>query len=554
VVFTLFSFVVSGMLAITYHTLAQRDFEQSKRIEKEALLRLADGFVRAYTSLTSDPAVPPATLTHVALKNYLEINTDRDQTRISWIGIPGREIATPPSDEKLGRRLLEISATADHPTDVRILKTKDGTILRSIHPSVALQQDCVTCHNQVAAERGQPLWQIGEMMGAFVLEVTIDDFLLGLGQKSVGFGAGFFLVSTAIGFVFFRQNFIRVKVETENGIYIEIGEAIEAIGDGFAVFGSNGRQLVANKAFRRRRSADQETSFSEPVLKTSWEERGIDNRWIKIDEAKTQSGLCVYLETDITMLKEREQDLLAAKMAAEAAGKARSDFLALMSHELRTPLNAIIGFSELTMNRMFGPIQPKYHEYACDIHRSGRHLLELINDILDMSKIDAGKMTINLEVIGLSDTLQQCRRLVEPLAMERDVTLNCNFSDELLIADPLRFRQIMVNLLTNAVKFTPPGGSVDIGALRSADRLKIWVSDTGVGIAPEDIPKILEPFVQVGDMKSRSSSGSGLGLPITKALVEMHGGHMTIDSRKGAGTIVTVILPQRQLARTAAAT
>jgi len=554
VVFALFSFVISGMLAITYHTLAQRDFEQSKKIEKEALLRLADGFVRAYSSLTSDPTVPPATLTHVALKNYLETNTDRDQTRISWIGIPGREIATPPADEKLGRRLLDIAGTADPATEVRILKTRDATILRSIHPSVALQQDCVTCHNQVAAERGQPLWQIGEMMGAFVLEVTIDDFLLSLGKKSVGFGAAFFLISTVIGFVFFRQNFIRVKIETANSIYIEIGEAIEAIGDGLAVFGANGRQLVANKAFRRRRSNDQEATFSEPVLKTSWEERCADNRWIKIDEAKTPSGLCVYLETDITALKEREQDLVAAKMTAEAAGKARSDFLALMSHELRTPLNAIIGFSELTMNRMFGPIQPKYHEYASDIHRSGRHLLELINDILDMSKIDAGKMTINLEVMGLSDAMMQCRRLVEPLAMERDIILNCNFGDELLIADPLRFRQIMVNLLTNAVKFTPPGGIVDIGALRSPNRLKIWVSDTGVGIAPEDIPKILEPFVQVGDMQSRGNGGSGLGLPITKALVEMHGGNMTIDSRKGAGTVVTVILPQRQVTRTAAAT
>ena len=121
--------------------------------------------------------------------------------------------------------------------------------------------------------------------------------------------------------------------------------AIEAIGDGLAVFGANGRQLVANKAFRRRRSNDQEASFSEPVLKTSWEERCADNRWIKIDEAKTPSGLCVYLETDITALKEREQDLVAAKMTAEAAGKSRSDFLSLMSHYLRTPLNAIIGFS-----------------------------------------------------------------------------------------------------------------------------------------------------------------------------------------------------------------
>lgn len=542
------------MLAITYHTLAQRDFEQSKKIEKEALLRLADGFVRAFSSLTSDPAVPPATLTHVALKNYLETNTDRDQTRISWIGLPGRQIATPPADEKLGRRLLEISAAASHATDVRILKTREGTILRSIYPSVALQQDCVSCHNQVAAERGQPLWQIGDMMGAFVLEVTIDDFLLGLGQKSVGFGIAFFLISTAIGFVFFRQNFIRVKVETENSVYIEIGEAIEAIGDGFAVFGANGRQLVANKAFRRRRSADQEPNFSEPVLKTSWEEHCKDKRWIKIDEAKTASGLCVYLETDITTLKEREQDLIGAKIAAEAAGKARSDFLALMSHELRTPLNAIIGFSELMMNRMFGPILPKYHEYASDIHRSGRHLLELINDILDMSKIEAGKMTINMEVVSLAEAITQCRRLVEPLATARDVALNCNFADDLLIADPLRFRQIIVNLLTNAVKFTPPGGRVDIGAQRSADRLKIWVSDSGVGIAPEDIPKILEPFVQVGDMKSRSSSGSGLGLSITKALVEMHGGSLAIDSRKGAGTIVTIILPQRQMARSVAAT
>jgi signal transduction histidine kinase len=546
--------VTSGVLAVTYYTIAQRDFEQSKRIEKEALLRLADGFVQAYSSLTADPAVPPATLTHVALTNYLATNTDREQTRIDWVGVPGREIATLPADEQLGRRLLELSQAAAPGTEIRIVKTREGTILRSIHPSIALQQDCVSCHNQIAVERGQqPLWKIGDMMGAFVLEVTIDDFLAGLGRKSAMFGIAFFLVSSAIGFVFFRQNFTRVKVETENRLFIEIGEAIEAIGDGLAVFGPNGRQLIANKAYRRRHSTDQDVAFSEPVLKTSWEERSPDGRWVKVDEAKTHSGLVVYLETDITALKEREEDLVAAKMSAEAAGKARSDFLALMSHELRTPLNAVIGFSELMMNRMFGPIQAKYHEYACDIHRSGTHLLDLINDILDMSKIDAGKMTLNLEVLSLADAIRQCQRLVESQAADRAIAINCHFPDEILVADPLRFRQIVVNLLTNAVKFTPPGGTIDIGALRIGDSLKIWVSDTGIGIAPEDMPKILEPFVQVGDMKTRGNGGSGLGLPITKALVEMHGGRMTINSRKGAGTVVTILLPQGQVARTAVA-
>ncbi|MEK9967795.1 MAG: HAMP domain-containing sensor histidine kinase, partial [Ferrovibrio sp.] len=544
----------SGVLAITYHTIAQRDFEQSKKIEKEALLRLADGFVQAYSSLTSNPAVPPATLTHVALKKYLETNTDRDQTRINWVGIPGLEIATPPVDDQLGRRLQSMARSGNQETEIRIVKTKDGTILRSIHPSIASQQDCVSCHNQIVAARGQsPHWKLGDMMGAFVLEVTIDDFLHGLGRKSAMFGIAFFLISTGIGFVFFRQNFIRVKVETENRLFVEIGEAIEAIGDGLAVYSAGGHQLVANKAYRRRHSTDHDTTFSEPVLKTSWEERNGEHRWVKVDEAKTHSGLVVYLETDITTLKEREEDLVAAKMTAEAAGKARSDFLALMSHELRTPLNAIIGFSELTMNRMFGPIQAKYHEYACDIHRSGTHLLDLINDILDMSKIDAGKMTLNLEVLSLTDAISQCYRLVESQAAERDIKVNCDFKDEMLVADPLRFRQIIVNLLTNAVKFTPRGGVINIGALRLGESLKIWVSDTGIGIASEDVPKILEPFVQVGDMKTRGNGGSGLGLPITKALIEMHGGTMAINSRKGAGTVVTIMLPQRQMARTAIA-
>jgi len=250
---------------------------------------------------------------------------------------------------------------------------------------------------------------------------------------------------------------------------------------------------------------------------------------------------------DITDRKLMEEALLVAKQQAERASRTKSDFLASMSHELRTPLNAIIGYSEFIDTEPFGGIgHPKYKEYLGHIHESGRHLLELINDMLDLSKVEAGKLMLEEEEIDLPHSIQGAMHLVLERANRRQVRLAAEVDPEfpVLYVDNLRLKQVMLNLLTNAIKFTPEGGQVSLRARLGQDgSVTIAVVDTGIGIAPEDIVQVLEPFSQVVNPMVRREEGTGLGLPISKRLVELHGGTLSIASRIGEGTTVTVWLP-----------
>ncbi len=246
--------------------------------------------------------------------------------------------------------------------------------------------------------------------------------------------------------------------------------------------------------------------------------------------------------------------LRKARDAADEANRAKTRFLANMSHELRTPLNAIIGFSDIMKNEVFGPIgQAKYSQYVADINRSGAHLLQLINDILDVAKIEVGGQPLNESIIDLAGTLKQCGQLMETQARGAGVSLTVEASTRLpgLRADPTRLRQIVLNLLSNAVKFTPAGGKIWLtAAIEPGGRLLIQVRDTGVGIKREDIPRAMEPFVQL-DHAPRGEPGTGLGLALVKTLVEAHSGTLSIDSEPGKGTTVSVHLPQERLAPTA---
>ena len=254
---------------------------------------------------------------------------------------------------------------------------------------------------------------------------------------------------------------------------------------------------------------------------------------------------------DISNRKLMEDALVVAKQQAERASRTKSDFLASMSHELRTPLNAIIGYSEFIDTEPFGQIgHPKYKEYLGHIQESGRHLLELINDMLDLSKVEAGKLVLEEEEIDLAHSIQGAMHLVLERANRSGVRLSADLSADLprLWVDNLRLKQVMLNLLTNAIKFTPEGGDVTLSARRESDgSLAIRVADTGVGIAPHDIPRVLEPFGQVNNPLVRREEGTGLGLPITKRLVELHGGVLEISSRVGEGTTVTVRLPASRI-------
>jgi two-component system cell cycle sensor histidine kinase PleC len=240
-----------------------------------------------------------------------------------------------------------------------------------------------------------------------------------------------------------------------------------------------------------------------------------------------------------------------ARDNAEDANRAKTRFLANMSHELRTPLNAIIGFSDIMRSEIFGPVgAPKYKQYVSDINRSGSHLLQLINDILDVAKIEVGAQALNEAVIDLAGTLKQCGQLVEPQARSAGVSLAVDASGRLpaLHADPTRIRQIVLNLLSNAIKFTPAGGRVWLSAaLEPGGRLLLQVRDTGIGMKPEDVPRALQPFVQL-DQAPRGDPGTGLGLALVKTLVEAHGGTLAIESEPGKGTTVFVRLPQERLA------
>jgi two-component system cell cycle sensor histidine kinase PleC len=255
----------------------------------------------------------------------------------------------------------------------------------------------------------------------------------------------------------------------------------------------------------------------------------------------------------LKLLQAREEELSRALKAETSANAAKSDFLALMSHELRTPLNAIIGFSEVLGSEMLGPLgHPRYREYAHDVHGAGRHLLALINDILDLSKAAAGKFELAYEEISPADIVSECMRLTRGKAHEGGLRLTSEMAPGLpnLLVDRLRFKQALLNLCSNAIKFTPPGGKVHICADQTDDGgFVLAVRDNGIGMSPEQIPLALEPFRQVASPFARNAEGTGLGLALVKSLIECHGGRLEIDSSLHRGTVVRLILPPARTLR-----
>ena len=378
-------------------------------------------------------------------------------------------------------------------------------------------------------------------------------------------------------------------------------DAIESVSEAFVLWDRHGRLLMCNHNYRDTfsldpkrlkpgASRDQVNQLAQLAIKQEVtsapgalrEVEMRDGRWIRISERRTAEGGLVMTATDITALKtqeearrlneeqlqkavvslERSQEQLselarkyeAEKIRAEAANRAKSEFLANMSHELRTPLNAINGFSEIMVGEMFGALgDARYKEYAKDILSSGQHLLALINDILDMSKIEAGKMSLRFEPVALDEVVDDAIRLVR----NRAETVGLSIAIELpdlpdIEADYRAIKQVLLNLLSNAVKFTPRGGQILVKAEMRSDpfgeRVRVTVRDTGIGISAEDLARLARPFEQIESQHAKTQQGTGLGLALTKSLVELHGGALDLHSAPGEGTTVTFSIPIRQSA------
>ncbi len=366
-------------------------------------------------------------------------------------------------------------------------------------------------------------------------------------------------------------------------------DAIESIPQGFALFdgsdilllcnsaydelltGSNGQTLVLGTRYAEiLKSSANAGRFSGTNEETAafmaacidhhrqvterFEFQLSDGRWVLKSVDRTGDGGLVEVWDDITEIKQREASLRLAEEKtrraldlAEAGNRVKAEFLATMSHELRTPLNAIIGFSEIIKDEIYGPTgHASYKEYAADIHSSGTHLLSIISDILEFSKIEAGKLQLSETIVNLRSILETSIRIIEARAQQGAVKLNIELPADLprLKADETRLKQIVINLLSNAVKFTPSGGTVRLSATADQkDGCRFVVSDTGIGMAPEDIPLALAPFGQIESQLSRRFEGTGLGLTLAKTLVEAHGGLLTLESAPNVGTTVTVSLP-----------
>ena len=363
-------------------------------------------------------------------------------------------------------------------------------------------------------------------------------------------------------------------------------DAVESIADGFVLFDADDQAVMwnqrfaemypelaamlpdrptAEEMFRERHRAGALGEFDVPVDEyVRWRmemrrrqggtpavHRHSDGNWFRSTERPTTEGGIVSISNDVTELKNRELELREAVQQAQAADRAKSEFLANMSHELRTPLNAVIAFSEIIKDETFGPSdRARYRDYANDIKNSGQHLLEIINDILDISKIESGTDELHEERIEIPRIISSALKLVEQRAVQGGIKLEFELPDQQLTlrADERKLKQILVNLLSNAVKFTDPGGEVTLRAWCRLDSGYVFqITDTGIGIAPQDIRKVLSRFGQADEGLNRRYEGTGLGLPLTKALVEQHGGTLVLQSKAGVGTTATVRFPATRI-------
>lgn len=325
---------------------------------------------------------------------------------------------------------------------------------------------------------------------------------------------------------------------------LDLLDAIQSIPEAFALYDTRGQVVINNERF--------EALFGRlprPVAECegkTWEHQAEDGSWFQSSVRRTARGGLVSVHADITALKRREDELRRARDEATSAIRTKTEFLALMSHELRTPLNAILGFSQILRSKeLTADFGDRVCDYAADIHKSGEHLLAMINDILDLSKLEGGLYKLREDVIDPADTLKAA---VQPFAdvMEHSgLTLKLEIPQDRpnLLTDERVLRRMLSNLLSNATKFTPQGGTVTLGLRPAGGGLDIYVADTGIGIAPQDMDRVFEPFRQVEGSLARHKDGTGLGVPLVSRLMALNGGRLTLESDGRTGTTATLHFP-----------
>ncbi|WP_298380585.1 ATP-binding protein [Azospirillum sp.] len=378
----------------------------------------------------------------------------------------------------------------------------------------------------------------------------------------------------------------RVRAEREaRQAHARLLDAIDSIPDGFVLYDAQDRLVLCNQRYRAlfathpdlltpgtpfetvlRETVRRGLYHMPPETVEPWftqrlalhreggppiEVRLRDGRWLRIEERRTSDGGAVGLRTDITDLKNRALELAAARDGAERANRHKSDYVHHLSHELRTPLTAVMGFAEILRDEVMGPLDnPRYRDAAAQIATAGDYMLELINNLLDLARIEAGKMELYEEPCNLPLIIDATTAMMGARAQGAGVALDSSVADDLpsLYGDPTLIRQMLTNLVGNAVKFTPPGGRIGVAAsLTEEGALSLSVSDTGRGMAPEQIPLALTAFSQAHDRMTTTEHGSGLGLPLTCALLALHNGRLDIDSAPGRGTTVRLTFPAERV-------
>ncbi|MAZ76176.1 MAG: PAS domain-containing sensor histidine kinase [Micavibrio sp.] len=329
----------------------------------------------------------------------------------------------------------------------------------------------------------------------------------------------------------------------------------DAMGKDFTQFVTDDEKAIATRNHAHFIQNGERQTGEVKILKKDGE---IANAWYATATLTLSEDRRFQVTTliDMTMHKQMERSLRLAKDQADAANHAKSAFLANMSHELRTPLNAVIGFSEMMIKETFGPLgDPKYAEYLGDIHLSARHLLEIINEVLDMSKIEAGRVDLDEREVDIVALVETVARIATSRIFSSDLSVKVDVRADFprLYSDPRLLRQILINLVTNAVKYSPNGGVITIsGEDRGKDGLDLIVSDQGMGIPEDRVKEAMEPFGQIHEpTQSTPYQGTGLGLPLAKAMVEMHGGHLNLKSKEGEGTTVSISFPAQRVRRVA---